>query len=323
MKNSPFISIFARSLDEYVQFQRSSGYVYEKGVEALRPFDRFLQHCACIELQLTNEILLNYVASVRHFAGNTQNVRISAVRGYASWLHRLKPESSLMPEVHIIRPTIPRYYLYPPSEIAILMHAAHRLDGVPDATLRALGTATLIGLLYATGLRIGEALGLNIIDMELKDRRLCVRKGKQNKDRYVALQESSVIALQQYLAVRLKQPPGGLDSPVFTGANSERLKYSSFSRVYRKLLRQENIGKDAATFPCIHDLRHTFACACLLQWYEQGDDVNTKLPFLSTALGHVGIESTQIYLHHTTQLFQNAARRFHNTFTKNCKGVSL
>jgi integrase len=57
-------------------------------------------------------------------------------------------------------------------------------------------------------------------------------------------------------------------------------------------------------------LRHTFAVNRLLAWYQDGGDVQARLPLLATYLGHVSIVSTQVYLDITAELLQEAARRF-------------
>ena len=61
--------------------------------------------------------------------------------------------------------------------------------------------------------------------------------------------------------------------------------------------------------PRLHDLRHTFAVLRLLAWYEGGADLNAKLPLLATYLGHVGMATTQVYLHMTLDLFGEVTRR--------------
>ena len=66
--------------------------------------------------------------------------------------------------------------------------------------------------------------------------------------------------------------------------------------------------------PRLHDLRHSFACTRLLQSYRQGKDVQTLLPALATYLGHVMVSSTQVYLHATAELFEQAEERFHRNF---------
>ena len=69
--------------------------------------------------------------------------------------------------------------------------------------------------------------------------------------------------------------------------------------------------KDGGRFqPRLHDLRHTFAVNRLLQWYQQGADVQKLLPQLSTYLGHRKLFHTQVYLSMTPELLQQAAARF-------------
>jgi integrase len=62
--------------------------------------------------------------------------------------------------------------------------------------------------------------------------------------------------------------------------------------------------------PRLHHLRHTYACTRLLDWYREGKDVNALLPALATYLGHVNTSATQVYLHATAALLDQANRRF-------------
>ena len=62
--------------------------------------------------------------------------------------------------------------------------------------------------------------------------------------------------------------------------------------------------------PRLHDLRHSFAVSRLTTWYQQGADVQTLLPQLSTYLGHAKIAATQVHLTMTPEILQQASRRF-------------
>jgi integrase len=62
--------------------------------------------------------------------------------------------------------------------------------------------------------------------------------------------------------------------------------------------------------PRIHDLRHSFACRCLLRWYRQGENVHHRIAALSTYLGHACVTNTYWYLTATPELMAIAARRF-------------
>jgi integrase/recombinase XerD len=62
--------------------------------------------------------------------------------------------------------------------------------------------------------------------------------------------------------------------------------------------------------PRVHDFRHSFAVQALLRWYHNGDDVQAKLPFLATYMGHVSIASTAYYLPFIEALAGMASARF-------------
>ena len=69
--------------------------------------------------------------------------------------------------------------------------------------------------------------------------------------------------------------------------------------------------------PRLHHLRHSFACTRLLAWYREGKNVQTLLPALATYLGHVKVTSTQVYLHATADLLEQANQRFLTNFRQN------
>jgi site-specific recombinase XerD len=85
------------------------------------------------------------------------------------------------------------------------------------------------------------------------------------------------------------------------------------------LLKQCAIAHNKRTGPRIHDLRHTFAVHRLLAWYRDGADVNARLPWLATYMGHVDIASTHVYLHPTAELLEEVGRRFRSHYLQQVK----
>ena len=67
---------------------------------------------------------------------------------------------------------------------------------------------------------------------------------------------------------------------------------------------------DGVAAPTLHSLRHSFAVGCLLRWYREGLDPQSRLHQLSTFMGHVDPVSTAVYLTITPQLLEVASRRF-------------
>jgi integrase len=83
--------------------------------------------------------------------------------------------------------------------------------------------------------------------------------------------------------------------------------YADFGYVFRRLIQTAGIGGGSTLHPRIHDLRHTFAVRTLVNWYQAGNDVNAKLPRLSTYLGHRDPVSTYWYLSAAPELLALAA----------------
>jgi site-specific recombinase XerD len=173
--------------------------------------------------------------------------------------------------------------------------------------------------LYTTGLRIREALSLNCDDYIPQEKLIHIRQGKFRKERYVILSHSMNKNLKSYLEKHKILFPSTSDSPLFIGMRKKRLIYNSVHARFRQLLKTLLNLSSKKYYPRIHDLRHTFAVHRLLQWYDSGEDINVKLPFLSTYMGHVKITSTQVYIHATKELLQKGSNRFHHFFFDNNK----
>ena len=136
---------------------------------------------------------------------------------------------------------------------------------------------------------------MNLEHFYNEEQLLYIAEGKFRKARWVALSDSTCQALQQYKHKRLQMLPRSPDSPFFINQRSRRLHHCAVNQAFRQLLKQCHIHHNK-NGPRLHDIRHTFAVHRLLAWYRDGQDVNARLPWLATYMGHVDIHSTQVYL---------------------------
>ncbi len=174
--------------------------------------------------------------------------------------------------------------------------------------LRAATYETLIGLLAATGLRVGEAIRLDRQDIDYSEGVLLVRRSKFGKSRQVPLQPSSVQALQEYARRRETLCPHPSSESFFVSLRGTRIIYECVWPTFRMLCDAAGVGAGAAHRPRVHDLRHTFAVRTLLGWYRDGLDIQARLPWLATYLGHREPRSTYHYLSAAPELLGHAAR---------------
>ncbi|HMT62614.1 MAG TPA: integrase, partial [Microthrixaceae bacterium] len=88
-----------------------------------------------------------------------------------------------------------------------------------------------------------------------------------------------------------------------------RMIYKCVQETFRRLCDTTGIGADAPNRPRVHDLRHSFAVNTLIGWHRNGENVDARLPALSTYLGHRDPRSTYWYLSAAPELLALAARR--------------
>lgn len=232
---------------------------------------------------------------------------MTAARGFARYLSGIDagtevPPLGLMPH----RAPWRRPFIYSAADIDALLELARQTIVSP---LRAATYQTLIGLLAASGLRIGEAIKLDRSDVDWAQGVLLIRESKFGKSRLVPLHPSSVQALEGYALLRDHLQPRPAEPAFFVSLKRKRLLYAVVQLAFRQLIGSAGIGAAAPSPPRLHDLRHTFAVRTLLGWYRAGGDVQSKIPSLSTYLGHREPASTYWYLSAAPELLALAAAR--------------
>jgi len=169
--------------------------------------------------------------------------------------------------------------------------------------------------MFASGLRVSEALRLDDTDVDLGAGVLTVRGAKFGKSRLVPIHPTVVPPLRDYVLHRDRIGPRG--SAFFRAERQPRLSYSAVRGTFIALRRR--LGWTAhgrSRRPRIHDIRHTFAVSCLVRWYREGIHPDRKIAHLSTYLGHVEVRDTYWYLSAVPELVAIAVERF-EVFTRN------
>ncbi len=311
-------SCLAAQIENFINLRRLSGTDYQSQAQLLGYFDRFVFEQEPCEPRITPEITDRYQQSLSHLAPRTRFNRFCVVKQLCEYLARSDP-LGYVPEPLKALPSqgVHQPYIYSCSELQALLATASELP--PENSLRPHTSRTLLGVLYSTGIRIGEALALNLEHFDSAEQQLYIAEGKFRKARWVPLSASTCRVLKQYVQKRLQIRAHLPDSPLLLNQRSGRLHQCTVNQSFRHLLRQCGIHHNKHTGPRIHDLRHTFAVHRLLVWYRDGEDVNARLPWLATYMGHVDIHSTQVYLRATPELTEQVDRRFHNHYLNQVK----
>jgi integrase len=224
------------------------------------------------------------------------------------------PDSLIFPAIS--QPITP--HIFSEGDIANLLNATQYLRFNKRHPIRSQTIRIAILLLYTTGIRLGELLHLELGDYNLVEKTLFIRDTKFHKSRIIPLSPSVTVELDNYLKLRYENhSPINLTSPlIWNGSSSKKKGYTKggIRNVWIALCSTLGLVTQKGKHPRIHDLRHSFAVNILQQWYKSGEDVQSKLPLLSTYMGHVHVYSTYYYLSFVEGIRSEVSTRFQQHF---------
>jgi integrase/recombinase XerD len=237
--------------------------------------------------------------------------RLSMARGFLGYLQASVPDTEVPVPGLLPTPRRPKPFLFTPTQITALLEEAQASG--PRGSLRPHTLSCLLGLLASTGLRVGEAIRLQIdqVKLELDPPQLHILETKFHKSRIVPLHPSTAQRLRHYHEQRACLHYDGLSDAFFVSERGEHLKYLALRNGFVRLCQRLAIEPtDGGRAPCLSSFRHTFAVTRMQHWYEQGLDVQALLPHLSVYLGHVHPQESYWYLTSVPELLVAAAHRF-------------
>lgn len=297
--------------DQYLAMRRALGFKLESFGARLHSFIGFAE-AAGIET-LTEQVALDWAIGASRSSDQViWSRRLMIVRSFARYLAVFEPATQVpAPDIlpHHYRRIAP--HLYTPAEIEALQAAADTLN----PTFRAMTWRILIGLLAATGMRIGEACRLDDEHVDLDEGVLLVLDSKFGKSRRVPIHPTTSTALANYHQARRARFPHPVTAAFLVNSRGARLDEHNTSHTFTRLLELAHLqAAPGRRRPRLADLRHSFATATLTRWYRDGGDVQARLPLLATYLGHADPKSTYWYLSGSPELLALAAARLDDAF---------
>ena len=290
--------------DDYLAMRRALGF---KLVGTDRLLVQFIDHLQQAGVAtITTEAAVAWATQPVGVQPAWWRTRLQTVRQFAIYLQTLDPTVEIPPVKllpHATARAVP--FIYTHQQILALLEAAGRLRPMTAATY-----TTLIGLLSVTGMRVGEVIGLDLDDLDRDRELLTVRRSKFGKSRQLPLHPTTTAQLTSYLRTVDRRVPDRRTPALLVSTAGTRLFYSNVHLRFQQLTRTAGIHPvTSGCRPRLHDLRHTFAVDTLVGWQRDGDDVQARLPWLSTYLGHTDPGSTYWYLSATPELLGAAAER--------------
>ncbi|HHK9608379.1 tyrosine-type recombinase/integrase [Enterobacter hormaechei] len=300
---SYFSGPFAPMCEVFVTQRRAMGRQYKQQAMLLRMFDNFSKSYNIRDFTIPQELASAWSRKRPNEAESSRYSRVGEMLRFAEFLSR-QGYPSYLPQIKTSRKSLHVPYIFTAREIDLILNYVSSLEPTNASPVMHLSLPTIIKILYGSGLRISEALALQVRDVDLDRGVLHIRRGKNDRERLVPLSTSLAEICRAYAAQALK---GVNDfAPFFFNRRREPYSAGFFGKHFRQILWEVGIpyrGKDRG--PRLHDLRHTFVCHRLNKWADENADLNAMLPVLSAYLGHSNLNSTYYYLKLTAEVYPN------------------
>ncbi|MGO1543268.1 MAG: tyrosine-type recombinase/integrase [Gulosibacter sp.] len=294
-------------LDHYLAQRRALGFRLTMNEYRLRQFLAWLDRTHPAE-SFTIEHAIAWARNQPDLLPSTQSQRLSAVRQFANWLHANDLDAPIIPTRLLPIGTTRRTpYIYSQADLDRLLEACATCFPHPRVTIT---MHTIIGLLAATGLRIGETLRLTVPDLDTTEHMLLVRATKTPRDRLVPLDPTTTQTLLRYLRHPARQATSpSATGPIFVNHRGSQFVSETIEQHFAALTESLSLTPPGQRRPRLHDLRHTFATRHMIAAYTHDRNPARTLTLLTTWLGHTDPAHTYWYLTAVPELLAAAAGR--------------
>lgn len=297
------MSTLADHVEDYLRLRRALGYKLERAGHLLPKLVDYLEEAG--SPTLTTELAISFARLPANARPTHWAARLTVVRGFARYLQAVEPATEVPPAaVFPARRHRPAPYLWSVEDIGRLLGGARGLR----PPLRAATYEALFGLLAVSGMRVGEAVGLDRDDVDFETGVITIRHAKFDRPRLVPLHATATAALRAYAAERERLCPTPRSTAFFVSGGGTRVNRSAVAMVLRRITTAMGLRSETVR-PTPHQLRHSFAVRTLVDWQRSGVPVEEHIAVLSTYLGHVSPADTYWYLSASPELMALAAER--------------
>jgi integrase/recombinase XerD len=252
-----FLSFLAPQLQAYLDLKTSLGFTSFKNDDRAYSLDRYLTSSSISSLkQLTEGRILDWIDTPPWRSAKTKNYWLLFAQGFFDYLIRHgyladNPARRILP----YRGPAAKPYIYTLQEIHQILEAARSCPVDSHSPLFNRTLETLIFLLYACGLRLGEALNLKLKDVDFFDRTLALWNTKFHKERLIPFSPAVAEKLKDYLALRVKYfRPLNTQASFFCHPKGQYSR-GSIDQPFRQIMRDLGLAHPKKG-PRLHDLRH-------------------------------------------------------------------
>lgn len=304
--------VFRSKLSPYmvglVEQKRALGYKYEEQVRIMKHFDALCAEKFPDECTVTKNMLDIWAVKAPTESPATLRIRVTVVSHLAQYMTSLGLDAYIYPTNELPKESKYIPYIFSKDELIRFFRQVDCCHFSLEVPNRHYIMPVLFRLLYCCGLRLGEALRLEVRDVDLERGVLLIRESKNDNDRYVPMSYELTEICRDYAS---KVHSNGTAHKYFFPAPDEGMIssmniYSNFHRfLYKAGISYGGKGKG----PRIYDFRHTFAVHCLRRIVLSGKDISVYHQALKTYMGHSFFKYTAYYLRLTNDMFPDIRQK--------------
>lgn len=298
---SGFEGSFSELLVQFVKFKQSLGYQYIADGEMLKRFSMFSLNYSIKDNALTKDLVDAWTERRPNERDVTREKRINNIRQFAKYLLDLGYEAYIPYCKTKMNRNLYVPYIFTQKQLRCFFAVCDNIKPHPRSN-RHLFLPAIFRLLYGCGLRISEALALQLKDVDLKNGIVTIQGAKFHKDRLTPISHSLLLYFKKY-SLKVHGVSDSRDY-FFIKKDKSPIASGTVYKSFRTLLWQSGIshgGKGRG--PRVHDFRHTFSVNALNKMVREGVDIYCALPVLSTYLGHASVTATEKYLRLTEEAY--------------------
>jgi len=296
-----FSGPLADTIEKFIAEKRGIGLQYNGVSTYLQSFDRFSISFHLEESVLSREVVEAWLKQNPYQSQQTLRMKAIIIRQLGLYMKRMNMISYVISEIPK-RNQLFTPYIFSDNEIEKIIEQADTVKPLSKKTSKHLVIPVFIRLLYFCGLRFSEVQQLRVENVDLDNGILIIYGSKFDKDRLVPMSPEITNICRAY-SEKVHAHSSG-DAIYLPNTHNTIYEKRCFYSVYRDLLWKAGISHGGrGNGPRLHDLRHTFAVHCLRKWVEEDADISALLPYLSSYLGHKGLQETAYYLRLTADMF--------------------
>jgi len=292
--STPFRSRLASGMEAMISFKESLGYCRSTYEPHFKMIDRFcLEHYPDCN-GLSKELVMKWAQLHPGEHPNGARRRIIAIRELGKYLNSVGQEAYIYPSEFMSKTEQYKPYIFTDAELKALFFATDTGFKTKNAPYIQYVLPVIFRLTYTCGLRPGEVRNLKCADVNLNTGKVYIRESKAYKDRIIMMSEDMLCLCKKYENFICMVLPDR--EYFFPNKNGVMIGKQSLTTYFKKCCEAAGIS-NSSNNPRVYDLRHNYATRTMMKWLDDGRDLYTMLPYLSTYMGHYDFSQTAYYIH--------------------------